>query len=187
MLPWGHFAVAYLLYSPYSRRRYGRSPTPRAVLALLAGAVFADVVDKPLGWGLGLIPSRSLGHSLVFAIPLFVAVYAAAVRYDHVATATAFAVSHLAHLATDLRPRLLLGYPIRSRYLVWPIVTERQFSYRERVFEPPWVVELLVTPLTYRPVFLLFELVLFGLAVRRWTLDGRPGWAFVRKRVGTVG
>ena len=186
MLPWGHLAVAYLLYSPYSRRRYGHPPSARAVLALLAGTFFADVVDKSLGWGLGLIPSRSLGHSLVLAVPLLVAVYAVAVRYDRVAAATAFAIAHISHLFTDIRPRLLLGYPIRNRYFFWPIISRRIYSYHERVFEPPWLVEVLVTPLTYRPVFLLLELVLFGFAIRRWTRDGRPGLEFVRSRFGSA-
>ena len=182
MLPWGHFAVAYLLYSAYSRRRSGRPPSSGATLAVLGGVFFADVVDKSLGWGLGLIPSRSLGHSLLVAVPLIVAVYAVASRYDRVASATAFAMAHLTHLLTDIRPRLLLGYPIRNRYLFWPLVTERQYTYHERVFEPPWIVELLVTPLTYRPVFLLLELVLFAFALRRWDADGRPGLQYVRSQ-----
>lgn len=186
MLPWGHFAVAYLLYSPYARRRYGHPPSPRAMLALLVGVAFADLVDKSLGWGLGIIPSRSLGHSLLLAVPLIAVVYAVAVHYDRVASATAFALAHLTHLFTDIRPRLLLGYPIRNRYLVWPIISRRIYSYRERVFEPPWLVEVLVTPLTYRPVFLLLELVLFGLALWRWDADGRPGADYVRSRLGST-
>ena len=181
MLPWGHFAVAYLLYSAYARRRFDRPPRPGPTLAVVAGVVFADVVDKTFGWGLGLIPSRSAGHSLVVAVPLVAAVYLVAFHYDRVAAATAFAISHVSHLLTDIRPRLLLGYPIRNRYLLWPIVRERQYTFDERVFEPPWIVELLVLPLVFRPTFLLFELVLFGFAFRRWKLDGRPGLASVRR------
>ena len=184
MLPWGHFAVAYLLYSAYSRRRFGRPPQSGPTLAVIGGVFFADVVDKTLGWGLGLIPSRSLGHSLVVAVPLIAVVYAVASRYDRVASATAFAIAHLTHLFTDIRPRLLLGYPIRNRYFFWPLVTERQYTFHERLFEPPWIVELLVTPLTYRPVFLLLELVLFAFALRRWDADGRPGLEYVRARLG---
>lgn len=183
MLPWGHFAVAYLLYSTYSRRRLGRAPTRRAVLAVLVGVFLADLVDKTLGWGLDVIPSRSLGHSLIVAVPLLAAVYLLARHYDRIAMATAFAVSHVTHLLTDIRPRLLLGYPIRNRYFLWPIVRDRQYTFHERVFEPPWIVEVLVTPLVFRPVFVLFELVLFGFAIRRWRLDGRPGLEYVRSRV----
>lgn len=187
MLPWGHFAVAYLLYSAYARRQFDRPPRTGPTLALVAGVFYADVVDKTFGWGLDVIPSRSLGHSVVVAVPLLAVVYLVARHYDRVASATAFAVSHVSHLLTDVRPRLLLGYPIRNRYFLWPIVRDRQYTYHERIFEPPWIVEVLVTPLTYRPVFLLFELVLFGLALRRWTLDGRPGLEFVRRRVGARG
>lgn len=187
MLPWGHFAVAYLLYSRYSRRRFSRPPSHGPTLAVIGGVILADVVDKTLGWGLDVIPSRSLGHSLVVALPLIALVYLVAHNYDRVASATAFAISHLTHLVTDIRPRLLLGYPIRNRYLLWPVVTDRQYTFHERLFEPPWIVEVLVTPLTYRPVFLLLELVLFGFALRRWNLDGRPGWEFVRRRFGVAG
>lgn len=185
MLPWGHFAVAYLLYSTYSRRRLDRPPTPGATLAVVAGVLFADVVDKTLGWGLHVVPSRSLAHSLVVAVPLLAAVYIVARHYERLAWATAFAISHVSHLLTDIRPRLLIGYPIRNRYLLWPIVTGRQFTFHERVFEPPWIVELLVLPLIFQPTFLLLELVLFGLALRRWDADGRPGLASVRRRFGT--
>lgn len=180
MLPWGHLAVAYLLYSPYSRLRYGRPPLPRPVLAILAGVVFADLVDKPLGWGLGIVPSRSIGHSLLVAAPLLAVIYGLAYLYDRVPLATAFAISHLSHLLTDLRPRVLLGYPIRSGYLFWPVVSQPWYTYHEQVFEPPAVVVLLVTPFTFRPLFLLLELVLFAFAFRRWKLDGRPGLEYVR-------
>lgn len=147
---------------------------------MLAGSLFADLVDKPLGWGLGLIPSRSLGHSLLFAGLLIVVVYVVALASDRVATATAFVVAHLTHLVTDLRPRLLLGYPIRSGYLFWPFVSRPMFTYREQVFDPPAIVELLVMPLTHRPVFLLLEVVLFGFALALWHVDGRPGLEYVR-------
>ncbi|WP_211694198.1 metal-dependent hydrolase [Natronomonas salina] len=184
MLPWGHFAVAYLLYSLYSRRRLNRPPPAGPTLAVGVGAIFADLVDKPLGWGLGIIPSRSLGHSLIVAIPLLAVVYAVARVYDREATATAFSISHLVHLFTDLQPRLLLGFPIRNRYLLWPLVTERQFTYWERVFEPPAIVELLVLPLTFRPVFMLLEFVILAFAIRRWRADGRPGLDYLRARLG---
>ena len=184
MFPWGHAAVAYLLYSTYSRRRLDGPPSPRAALAVGLGAMFADLVDKPLGWGLGVLPSRSLGHSLLFAVPLVAAVYVAAYAYDRVSLATAFSMAHLTHLVTDLRPRLLLGYPIRSGYLLWPLVSRPVFTYREQVFEPPAVVVLLVTPLTHRPTYMLLEAVLFVVALWRWDADGRPGLEYVRSRGG---
>lgn len=187
MFPWGHFAVAYLLYSLYARLRFRRPPAAGPALAVVFGAVFADLIDKPLGWGLGVIPSRSLGHSLLIAVPLLAAAYLCALYFDRVATATAFAISHLVHLVTDLSPRFFLGYPIRSRYLVWPVVTERQFTYHERVFDPPAVVEAVLTPLTFRPLFLSLELVLFAFAFLVWYADGRPGWVTLRSRLGRAG
>ena len=63
MWPWGHLGVAYLLYSLYSRGRFRRPPRPEPTLAVVFGSQFADLVDKPLAWGLGP-PRRSNARTL---------------------------------------------------------------------------------------------------------------------------
>ena len=181
MWPWGHLGVAYLLYSLYTRGRFGRSPRPEPALAVVVGSQFADLIDKPLAWGLGILPGgRTLAHSLAFAVVLIVVVYAVALVADRIETATAFVLAHLSHLLADLSPRLLLGYPFGSEFLFWPFLSGPAFGYSERVFEPPVSVERLVTPLTDPFVFALFELSLFGLAIGLWYVDGCPGLRYVR-------
>ncbi|SDQ30858.1 metal-dependent hydrolase [Natronobacterium texcoconense] len=181
MYPWGHLAVAYLLYSLYARGRFRRPPKPAPVLAVLVGSQFADLLDKPL-WFLGVFPTgRDLGHSLLFAGVLIVAVYAVALVFDRVETATAFVVAHLSHLLADLPPRFFLGYPFGTEFLLWPIVSHGTFGYSEQVFEPPELVALVVTPFTDPATFLALEFVLVGLALALWYVDGRPGLEYVRR------
>ncbi len=181
MLPWGHFGVAYILYSLYARGRFGRAPRPEAVLAVLVGSQLADLIDKPLAWGLGLFPGgRAIAHSLLFAAVLIVVVYAVAFTIGRVETATAFLLAHLSHLLADLPPRFFLGYPFGTEFLFWPFLPRQTFNYNERSFEPPGPVEAIVTPLTDPFSYMLFELVLFGLAIVLWYVDGCPGAGYLR-------
>ena len=180
MLPLGHLGVAYLLYSLYAHARFRRPPRPEPVVAVVVGSQFADLIDKPL-WLVGVFPTgRDLAHSLLFAVVLLAAVYLVAIALGRVETATAFAIAHLSHLAADLPPRLALGYPFGTEFLLWPVVPHHTFDYNERLFDPPATVETVVTPLTDPATFLAFEFVLFGLAVGLWLLDGCPGLEYGR-------
>jgi len=182
MLPWGHLGVAYLCYWLYSHGRFRRPPTPATVLAVLVGSQLADLIDKPLWW-LGVFPTgRDLGHSLLFATVLLVAVYAVAIALERVAVATAFTIAHLSHLIADLPPRLALGYPFGTEFLLWPLVSHRTFGYNERLFDPPAAAETLATPLTDPVVFHALEVGLFVLAAALWVRDGAPGLEYVRPR-----
>lgn len=183
MWPWGHFAVAYVLYSLYARGRFGRPPRPEPVLAVVVGSQLADLIDKPLAWGFGVMPSgRAIAHSLLFAGVLIVVVYAVAFTIGRVETATAFVLAHLSHLLADLPPRFFLGYLFGTEFLFWPFLPRQSFNYNERLFEPPEVIELIVTPLTDPIVFMIFELVLFGFAIALWYVDGCPGLGYVSSR-----
>ena len=182
MLPPGHLAVAYVLYSLYARARFRRPPRSAPVLAVVAGSQFADLIDKPL-WLLGVFPTgRDLAHSLFFAAALILVVYAVAIPRGRVETATAFVIAHLSHLLADIPPRAVLGYPFGTEFLLWPVVPHFTFEYNERWFESPELVEVIVTPLTDPVTFFLFELVLLGVAIALWNADGRPGLEYVRER-----
>jgi hypothetical protein len=183
MWPWGHLGVAYLLYSVYARGRFRRAPRAEPALAVLVGSQFADLIDKPLAWWVGILPSgRSLAHSLFFAAALILVVYAVGFVLGRLETATAFVVAHLSHLLADVPPRAFLGYPFETEFLVWPLLEQPTFRYGEQLFEPPAIVELVVAPLTDPLVFFLFEWVLFGAAIALWYVDGCPGLEYVRGR-----
>lgn len=184
MYPWGHLAVAYLLYSLYTRGRFRRPPRPELAVAVVFGSQLADLIDKPLAWWIGILPSgRSLAHSLIFAAGLIVVVVAFGIALDRVETATAFGIAHLTHLVADLPPRFFLGYPHGTEFLFWPFLSPRTFDYSMRIFESPRVVEWLVTPLTDSTTYLVFQGVLFGLAFFLWYTDGSPGIEYVRIRL----
>lgn len=182
MWPWGHLGVGYLLYSLYARGRHGRPPRPGPALAAALGSQFPDGIDKPLAW-LGVLPGgRTLAHSLLFAGAVIAVVYATAVVYDQVKSATAFALAYLSHLATDLPPRLLLGYPYGSEFLLWPVLSQSTFEFRQQVFEPPAAVEFVAVPLTDPRTYLLVQFAVFVLAIGLWYVDGCPGREFLRVR-----
>jgi hypothetical protein len=180
MYPWGHLGVAYLLYSLYAHARFGRAPRPEPALAVVAGSQLADVIDKPLAWWFGILPTgRSLAHSLFFAAALVVVVYAVGFALGRLETATAFVIAHLSHLAADIPPRALLGYPHETEFLVWPLLDQPTFRFHDRLFEPPAAVELVVGPFTNPLLFFLFEWVLLGLAMALWYVDGCPGLGYI--------
>ncbi|SEH13041.1 LexA-binding, inner membrane-associated putative hydrolase [Natronorubrum sediminis] len=184
MWPWGHFGVAYILYSLYARGRFGRPPRPEPALAVLAGSQLADLIDKPLAWWFGILPSgRSLAHSLLFAAGLLVVVYAVGFALGRLETATAFAIAHLSHILTDVPPRAFLGYPHGTEFLVWPLLEQPTFRFHDRLFEPPAAVEVLVGPFTNPAIFFLSEWLLFGTALALWYVDGCPGLEYVRARI----
>lgn len=184
MYPWGHLGVAYLLYSVYTRGRFRRPPRPEPAVAVVFGSQLADLVDKPLAWWFGILPSgRTLAHSLVFAAGVIAIAYTIGFALGRVETATAFGIAHLSHLVADLPPRLFIGYPHGSEFLLWPFLSPATVDYSTRVFEPPAVVELLMTPLTEPTTFLAFEATLFGVALGLWYLDGTPGTEYVTDRI----
>lgn len=183
MWPWGHLGVAYLLYSLYAHARFRRPPRLEPALAVVVGSQFADLIDKPLAWGLGVLPGgRTLAHSLLFAGGLIVAVYAASIVRGRVETATAFVIAHLSHLVGDLPPRAFLGYPFGAEFLLWPVLTYPAFDYSERLFESAAVVKRVVSPLTDPVLFFFSNIAVFVFALGVWYVDGCPGLRYLRFR-----
>lgn len=122
MMPLGHAAVGYLLYAAYAvRRRF--DPHSGPLLAVLFGTQFPDLVDKPLGWTFGVLPSgRSLAHSLITAALVVALVLYAARRHDRWYWGTAFSIGYLSHLAADSVMPALRGRPDRLTNLGWPLL-----------------------------------------------------------------
>lgn len=176
MWPWGHLAVAYLLYTLYTRGRYGRPPRSGPAIALAVGSQFPDLIDKPLAWWLGVLPGgRTLAHSLLFAAVLFPGVYALGIRLDRLEAATAFAIGHLSHLLADLPPLLLAGYLRGSEFLLWPLLAQPTFAPDDTLFDAPAGLEAVSLTLADPAVYGRFQIALFVLAAVVWYVDGAPG------------
>ena len=122
MLPWTHLAFGYALLLcvlVLSRRAGSRGE----LLALLAGTQLPDLIDKPLAWWVQVLPSgRSLAHSLVFAVPVVLAVAVVARRYGRLEVGPAFAVGYASHLLGDTYAALWGWRTEELTFLLWPLL-----------------------------------------------------------------
>ncbi|MCU4741560.1 metal-dependent hydrolase [Natronoglomus mannanivorans] len=173
MWPWGHLAVAYLLYTLYTHRRYARPPRALPVIALAVGSQFPDLIDKPLGWSLGVLPGgRTLGHSVFFAMVLIPAVYVLALRFDRVELGTAFVLGHVSHLLADIPPSVATNGVSELTFLFWPVLEQPEYES---------VGGILDGFLRYSMGgYEWAQLGLFFLMIVVWYRDGMPGLTYVR-------
>jgi hypothetical protein len=176
MWPWGHVAVAYLLYTAFTRGYYGDLPRGGAVLALVFGSQFPDLLDKPLGWSLSILPGgRTLGHSIFFAIVVLSVVSYLASRYQHSEAATAFAIGYVVHLATDLPLAIFSGDFSDTTFLFWPVLEQPEYA------NPGGILEgfLRYSTGTYEWI----QLGLVVLAFLVWYQHKKPGVAYIRVQI----
>ena len=167
MWPIGHVAGAYLCYTLY-RWNEDSPPADAPVLILLFGSLFPDFVDKPLAWYVGILPTgRSLGHSLLFVLPLCILVLVLASRWKRPEWGIAFGIGALSHLLLDALPALWRS-EANAGFLLYPIVPVEPYAD-----ESPSILSLLVDSL-YDPYFHL-EFVFLGLALIAWSRHGYPG------------
>lgn len=195
MLPWGHAAVGYLLYTGWLRWRRGSLPTGPAVLALGLGTQTPDLIDKPLAWTFAVLPTgRSLGHSVLTLGVLALILVVLARRYDRVTSprtarvtdgagappwalsiVLAFLGGYGSHLGADTVAGLATG-ELEWAYLFYPVVSvgapEHGYSFLE------FFLSLTLTPT------ILVELGLTAVAIVVWLRDGRPGLATLWARTG---
>ncbi|ELY62802.1 metal-dependent hydrolase [Natrinema versiforme] len=174
MWPWGHLAVAYLLYTVYSHRHNGHSPQAVPVMALAIGSQFPDLIDKPFAWTFGVLPGgRTLTHSVFVAALLLPAVYSLTLRVNRPDIGTAFAIGHASHLLTDVPPSAILsGDFSATTFLFWPVL-------EPPAYEP--VDGILAGFLRYSMG--LYEWTQLGLVVVAliiWYRDNMPGLGYVR-------
>lgn len=172
MWPLGHVAIAYLLYVGSTRLRSLGRVTAGPALAVCLGGLFPDLVDKPLSWGLGVLPTgRSLAHSLLVLVPLCLLVYAASNRRGDGEDGLAFAVGALVHPLVDALPALWSSSDLA--FLLWPYLPVEPYETGT-----PNPLEMLWGALTQ--AYFLAEFVLFVAALLVWRADRYPGLATLR-------
>jgi hypothetical protein len=177
MWPWEHLAFGYLLYSALARAS-GRRPRNADALVLAVTTQLPDLIDKPLAWWLGILPSGlSLGHSLLFAVPVCLLAFAVGRRTGDAALGVACSVGYLSHLAGDAVYPALTGGRVRVSFLWWPLGDQPTVS-------PPGLFSQFAVFLGQYWAFLgtprgrlyaVAELTLLLLAVAAWVVDGYPG------------
>ncbi|ELY37672.1 metal-dependent hydrolase [Natronorubrum tibetense] len=193
MLPWEHAAVAYLCYTGYARRAEGGPAAGWAVLVVLLASQLPDLIDKPLAWQVGLVPSgRSVAHSVFVGGPLAIGAVVVARRYGRPALGAAFAIGYLSHLLTDVIPTYpAAGWSLES--VLWPVATNESapevMGTDTGAIEHTGQILFGAYPSLLAPEALI-GLGLVGLAGLVWFADGRPGvrecWAVVRWPIDTL-
>lgn len=179
MLPWEHAAVAYLLYSGYSRVRYGEPPKGWPVLIVLFASQLPDLIDKPLAWHFGVLPSgRSLAHSIFVGVPLSALVLGLAHRRGRPELGSAFTIGYLSHLATDAVPL----YPSAStsfESILWPLF-DQEYSHHHHEGFLELTIDILIG--NYPSLFtadpdanVLIAIAIVGVMLLVWIVDGAPG------------
>ncbi|WP_123538515.1 metal-dependent hydrolase [Halosimplex salinum] len=181
MLPWGHLAVGYLLYSGGTRLWHRRSPDDAPTLLALLGTQAPDLVDKPLNWWLAVFDGRGIGHSLLTTVPVCAMVYLFARRRGRGEWGAAFGFGVLTHLFADAFYPVLRGASsLDAPYLLWPL-REAPTYPSENVMDHVLRVVVHFSALRHRaPVDILtdrfvIQVLLVPLVVGIWALDGFPG------------
>ena len=173
MWPWGHVGAGYLVYT-LLRRHTGERPAGAAVLALTLGTQFPDLVDKPLGWTIGVLPGgRSLAHSLLTTAVIAGAVLALAHRVRRRVAGLAFLLGVVLHLLGDALYPALRGETGELSFLLWPVLPMPEPELAQRFTAHLGAVEP-------GPQF-AFELLLAVGALWAWHDDGHPGPGVLRR------
>ncbi|WP_049922681.1 metal-dependent hydrolase [Halopiger djelfimassiliensis] len=169
MWPWGHFAVAYLLYTAYTYRTLDRPPRALPAVAVAVGSQFPDLIDKPLAWSFGVLPGgRTFTHSLFVAALLVPAVYTVTTRLGRRQIGLAFLVGHLSHLVADLPLSALRGDVSGAAYLLWPAVEQPSETSVDGI------IDAILHYYSMGP-YETFQFGLFAAAVLLWIRHGMPG------------
>ncbi|WP_132060440.1 metal-dependent hydrolase [Halorussus amylolyticus] len=178
MWPWEHLAVGYVAYSLSTRAFGSGAPRGAAVIALAVGTQFPDLVDKPLAWALGVLPSgHSLAHSVFFAVPASALAVVVGAALGRRRVGVAFGFGYLAHLPGDVVSPMLLGGRANVGFLFWPVVpapeSEASIGFVEMVgyLFGRYLNEVLTGQLS---AYVAVELGLLASVALLWVLDGMP-------------
>lgn len=171
MQPIVHPVVGYICYAAYTRGRDGESPRDLPALVAVVAATLPDLIDQPL-YHAGVTPvGRTVGHSLLGAVPLVVLAWLLARRWDRQTLGVAFAVGYASHIAADIPWHLLSGDSHELGFLLWPITHMPPYSG----------VKSLGTIGGLEVTTLALEAVIFLAGVALWWRDGRPGLVTLRR------
>ena len=181
MLPWGHLALGYLLYSGLSRVWRHHSPPATGTVALAVGTQFPDLVDKPLAWWFGVLPDgRSLGHSLLVGVVVLLALRQVAKASGRGREWVAFALGYLSHLFGDTLSPLVQLDLRELGFLGWPLVPAVADDHTGGIVAHFANLDVGV------PFWAEFGLALLALGV--WYREGAPGlrlcWQWVLYSLG---
>ena len=179
MWPWEHVFFAYVLFSLYVHGRHRERPTDPAVVVLAFGAVFPDLIDKPLAWQFGLFETGyAVAHSVFVVVPVLFGIALLARRSGRETLVFAFTVGYLLHLVGDVLPASLSRRTLDLSPVLWPVSNRLpidaggSFAESTLTLLIRYLTQLLTLDLTL-VVGLQLGSILFGTAL--WLFDGLPG------------
>ncbi len=177
MQPIVHLVVGYVCYSAYTHIDRGEPPVSTPAIIAVIGAALADLIDKPLH-AAGIVPvGRTIGHSLLFVVPLVAIVWLVARRRDRDQLGLAFAIGYGSHLAADVPWHLLSGDFHELGFLLWPVTPMPPYSGVKPLGTIPGPGVEATT--------LWLEAVIFVGGIALWWVDGRPGLNLLWRRLGS--
>lgn len=177
MWPWAHLGLGYLLYTLVVRATTSRVPSEGAAIAVVVGTQLPDLVDKPLGWYVGVLPGgRTLGHSAVVLLVVVAIGWVLIRRPARRRVGGALGFGWALHLVGDAFYPVLRWSTHELAFLAWPLLPPVPTTV-----EPGVVVYL--QAIEPGPA-LAFELALIAAGTLAWLADGRPGLSLLRQWVG---
>ncbi len=173
MQPVVHLVVGYCCYAAYTRLDRGEPPSAAPAGVAVVGAAIPDLLDKPL-YSAGVVPvGRTIGHSLLFAVPFVLLLWLLARRFDRARLGIAFGIGYGSHLAADIPWHVLSGDYDELGFLLWPVTPMPAYTGVKPLGTVPGVGIEATT--------LWLEAVIVVAGVALWWVDGRPGIDVVRR------
>ncbi|MFC7240432.1 metal-dependent hydrolase [Saliphagus sp. GCM10025317] len=178
MQPVVHPVVGYLCYAAYARWRRGEPPHDGPALVAVLAASLTDLIDKPLAAAGVVDVGRTVGHSLLFAVPFVAVSWIIATRADRRDLGVAAAIGYGSHVLADVPWHVLSGDYDELGFLLWP-VTHMPAYTGVKPLGLGAVAGLEATTLWLEAVILVAGIV-------RWWIDGRPGVGAVVTAIGRL-
>ncbi|MCU4925261.1 metal-dependent hydrolase [Halobacteria archaeon AArc-dxtr1] len=175
MQPVVHLAVGYLCYAAFARWRDGGPPAELPALAAIVGAALPDLLDQSLAAAGITEVTRTIGHSLLFALPVVALVWAVAASRDRSVLGVAFGIGYVSHIATDVPWHVLAGDYHELGFLLWPVTEMPEYSGVKPLGTIPG--------LGIEATTLWIEAVILVAGVALWRADGYPGTEPIRRAV----
>ncbi|THE62925.1 metal-dependent hydrolase [Salinadaptatus halalkaliphilus] len=176
MQPVVHPVVGYLCYAAYARWADGNPPASTPATVAIVAATIPDLLDQPL-YHAGITPvGRTVGHSLLFAVPVVALAWLVARRRGRDRLGVAFAIGYSSHVATDIPWHVLADDYHELGFLLWPATQMPEYSGVKPLGTVPG--------LGLEATTLWLEAVIFLGGVALWWRNGMPGLDLVRDRYG---
>lgn len=186
MWPWEHVLFGYLCYSLFCHAYYQEPPAGLASLLVVVASVLPDVIDKPLFWQFDVVTSGyTLGHSLLFAVPLAILAGVLAWSQGQGPSGLAFGIGYMLHLVGDVLKSYIDHGTLTAEHILWPIIVADTTEHAGFVDGVRHNLSMYVSQLGDPGTYVSLQVSVGAVAVLLWIYDGTPGPGVIRSWIGT--